>query len=108
MKSICFVMKIKTDKIKDYIDIHKTENVWPEIFQNLKIAKINKLKIYLLENNAICYLESEDPIKSLKILGQQKTQIEWNKVTSDFMETQPEYDSTKIVEELKNVFEYES
>ena len=108
MKSICFVLRVKHNKINDYINIHKKENVWPEIYENLEKAKINKLKIYLLKNNAICFLESNDVYKSLDLLGKQESQKKWNEVTSEYMYTQPNYGSNKIVDELNCIFDYES
>ena len=108
MESICFVMKIKPDKINDYINIHRKGNVWQEILENHKRAGVNKLKIYMLENNAIAYMESEDIEKSFEILGKQESQKKWNEVTAGFMDTQPNYDSNKVVQDLPCIFNYEN
>ena len=31
MQKIVWVMELKEDKVQDYIEVHKKENVWPEI-----------------------------------------------------------------------------
>ncbi len=106
MESTCFVMKIKEDKIEDYKNIHKKGNVWKEVLENIDNADIKKMKIYMLENNAIVYVESPDLKKSFDYLGKQKSQERWNKATEDFMDTQPEYGQDKPVKDLKCVFDF--
>jgi L-rhamnose mutarotase len=108
MQSSCFVMKLKADKIKEYIEIHKKGNVWPEVLENIHVSGISKMKIYILGTHAIVYTESEDLNMALTNMGKQKIQKEWNKATSDFMETQPEYDSEEIVKTLDCVFDFEN
>ncbi len=107
MESTCFVMKLKQDKISGYIDIHKKGKTWPEVLNNIKNADIEKMKIYLLDDYAIVYMEADDIKKSFKYLGDQSSQIKWNEATSEFMETQPDYDSKEVVKKLKCVFDFE-
>lgn len=106
MESTCFVMKIKKDKLKDYIHIHKKGQVWQEVLDNLKNAGIEKMKIYMLKNYAIVYAESRDIKQSFDYLGQQESQNRWNQATEAFMDTQPQYGQEKPVENLECVFDF--
>lgn len=108
MESTCFVMKIKHDRKKDYLDIHKKGNTWPEVLNNIKNANINKMKIYMLEDYAICYMESENIKKAFEYLGEQPIQRKWNEVTTEFMDTQPDYDSEEVVKTLKCIFDFDN
>jgi len=108
MESTCFVMKLKHDKIKDYAYIHKKGNTWVEVLENIKNARINKMKIFLLEDYSICYMEAENIGEAFEYLGQQPSQRKWNEVTSEFMDTQPDYDSEEVVKTLKCIFDFDN
>ena len=99
-------MKIKPERKKDYIDIHKKVNIWPEVLDNIKNAGIKKMKIYILENYAICYMEAENINAAFKYLGEQPIQRKWNEATADFMDTQPDYDSKEVVKTLNCIFDF--
>jgi len=107
MESTCFVLKLKHDEIAGYEDIHKKGNTWPDVIDNIKNAGIEKMKIYLLHDYSIVYMEAVDIKKSFDYLGSQPSQIKWNEATSRFMETQPEYGSEEVVKTLKCVFDFE-
>jgi L-rhamnose mutarotase len=107
MESSCFYMKIKPEGIKGYVDIHKKGNVWEEVLKNIKNAGFEKMKIFMLDNYAICYIEAENIEKAFEYLGQQPDSPRWNEVTSAFMETQPDYGSGEVVKTLECVFNFE-
>lgn len=78
MQSTCFVMKIKHDKKNNYLDVHKKGNTWPEVLNNTKNANINKMKIYMLEDYSICFMEAENIKEAFELPGEQPTQRKWN------------------------------
>ena len=108
MESSCFYMKIKPEGIKGYADIHKKGNVWKEVLQNIKNAGFEKMKIFMLDNYAICYIEAENIEKAFEYLGQQPDTSRWNSATSAFMDTQPDYESEEVVKTLECVFDFEN
>jgi L-rhamnose mutarotase len=107
MESICFCLKIKKDKLNEYVDIHKKGQVWESVLNNFRNANIKKLKIFMLENTAILYMESPDIKKAFESIGQQESQLKWNQATAAFMDTQPNYGSDKIVDDLPCIFNFE-
>jgi len=107
MESSCFYMKIKPEGIKGYVDIHKKGNVWNEVLENIKNAGFEKMKIFILDNCAICYVEAENIEKAFEYLGKQPGSAKWNDATSVFMETQPDYESEEVVKTLECVFDFE-
>jgi L-rhamnose mutarotase len=107
MESSCFYMKIKPDGIKGYVDIHKKGNVWNEVLENIKNAGFEKMKIFMLDNYAICYIESENIEKAFEYLGKQPGTPKWNEATAAFMDTQPDYGSDEAVKNLECVFDFE-
>jgi len=108
MESSCFYMKIKPEGIKGYADIHKKGNVWKEVLQNIKNAGFEKMKIFMLDNYAVCYIEAENIEKAFEYLGQQPDTSRWNSATSAFMDTQPDYESEEVVKTLECVFDFEN
>jgi len=108
MESSCFYMKIKPEGIKGYADIHKKGNVWKEVLQNIKNAGFEKMKIFMLDNYAVCYIEAENIGKAFEYLGQQPDTPRWNSATSAFMDTQPDYESEEVVKTLECVFDFEN
>jgi len=107
MESTCFYMKIKPDGIEGYKDIHKKGNTWGEVLENIKNAGFEKMKIYLLENYAICYVEAENIATAFNYLGKQPDTPRWNAATAAFMDTQPDYDSDEIIKTLECIFDFE-
>ncbi len=107
MESTCFYMKIKPDGIEGYKNIHKKGNVWKEVLENIKNAGFEKMKIYMLENYAIVYIEAENISKAFEYLGSQPDTPRWNEATSAFMDTQPAYGSDEVVKYLECVFDFE-
>ena len=108
MEKIAFVMKIKPERVNDYIEIHKKGSVWPQVLENIDKSGMKKMVIFMLENNAIVYVEAEDTKKAFDYLGKQPTTIEWNEVTAPFMDTQPRYGQEEAVEMLQCVFDFEN
>jgi len=101
-------MKIRPEGVEGYKNIHKKGNVWEEVLKNIKNAGFEKMKIYMLDNNAICYVEAENIEKAFEYLGQQPGTPEWNDATAAFMVTQPEYGSKEVVKYLECVFDFEN
>ncbi|MBM3699625.1 MAG: L-rhamnose mutarotase [Actinobacteria bacterium] len=108
MENTCVYMKIKPEGREGYINIHKKGNVWKEVLENLKNAGFKKMKIYMLDNYAVVYIEAENIAKAFKYLGKQPDTSRWNEATSAFMETQPDYDSEEVVKQLECVFNFEN
>ena len=108
MESSCFYMKIKKEGIKGYVDIHKKGNVWKEVLENIKNAGFEKMKIFMLDSYAICYIEAENIKEAFEYIGQQPDTPRWNSATAAFMETQPDYESKEVVKTLECVFDFEN
>ncbi|MBN1298403.1 MAG: L-rhamnose mutarotase [Actinobacteria bacterium] len=107
MESTCFYMKIKPEGKKDYINIHKKGNVWNEVLENIKNAGFEKMKIYMLDNYAVVYVEAENISKAFEYLGKQPATPKWSEATAAFMDTQPDYDSEEVVKYLECLFDFE-
>jgi len=108
MQGTCFYMKIKPDKISEYINIHKKGNVWQEVLDNIKKSGLGKMKIYMLDEYAIVFAEGKDISKSFEYLGKMESQLKWNEETAPYMDTQPDYDSDEPVKTLECIFDFEN
>lgn len=105
MQKIVWVMELKEDKVKDYIEIHKKENVWPEIIKVNKEAKVHKEEIFMFKNFVFIYLEVENYEYMKKVFENDPGLKKWNKITLPMSKSGTELDET--MKELPLVFDYE-
>ena len=72
MEKVVWMMELREDKVNDYIEVHKKENVWPEIVEVNKKAGVIKEEIFLYNNFVFIYLEVEDYEKMMEIFEMMK------------------------------------
>ena len=105
MEKVVWVMELKEDKVKDYIDIHKKENVWPEIIEVNKKAGVHKEEIFVFKNFVFIYLEVDDYNKMMEVFEEDEGLKKWNNITLPMTKTTPDLKST--MKKLDIIFDYE-
>ncbi len=61
-RRICMACDLRDDPalIEEYIDYHKSKNVWVEVKQSLRDAGILAMEIYRIENRLFMIIEADD------------------------------------------------
>jgi L-rhamnose mutarotase len=90
-KRYCKVLKLQSDKelIKRYIEIHKPENIWPEVSEGIRSVGIIDMEIYLHGNKAFMIMDTVpdfDHDKAMKKLAGLPRQKEWEEYVSQFQQ----------------------
>ncbi len=106
MEKVVWVMELKEDKVDDYIEVHKKENVWPEIIEVNKKAGVLKEEIFVFKNYVFLYLEVQDYDKMMEVFEQDEGLAKWNKITLPMTKSKPELKST--MKRLDLIFDYEN
>jgi L-rhamnose mutarotase len=108
-KRYCKVLKLQPDKslIKEYIDIHKPENLWPEISEGIRSVGIIDMEIYLQGNMAFMIMDTVpdfDHEKAMKKLAGLPRQKEWEQYVSQFQQAGEKADTPEKWEVVERIF----
>jgi L-rhamnose mutarotase len=102
MERGCFLLKIKKDKVGQYLKAH---NVWPEMLEALSRAGIKNYSLFMRDDGmAVGYLEAENIKESLKKVGQTDANRKWQEFMSEFFEQETGDMQGKGMEWLKPYF----
>jgi L-rhamnose mutarotase len=110
MEFRAYRMRLKKDKIDDYIEIHKKEKIWKSIVDGLSRAKFTKMIILQFGQDILLFEEAEDLKKAYGYNNCDPESEKWDKMVSGWMEIYPEFDRIKgdiNFEEIPVVFYYE-
>ena len=84
MQRVCFLLKLKKDRIQDYLKAH---DVWPEMLAAITRAGIRNYSLFLRPDGLVVgYFEAEDPMKSLRELGETDVNRRWQEMMAEFFE----------------------
>jgi L-rhamnose mutarotase len=108
-KRYCKVLKLQPNKslIKEYIDIHKPENLWPEISEGIRSVGIIDMEIYLQGNLAFMIMDTVpdfDHEKAMKKLADLPRQKEWEQYVSQFQQAGEKADTPEKWEVVERIF----
>lgn len=88
MNRACFILKLKKDKISEYLQAHQ---VWDEMLRTHTSCGIHNYSLFLGQGGIVVgYLESDgDPKDALKLVSQTDISKEWEKKMDEyFIKTQ--------------------
>jgi len=97
MKRACFVLKVKPELVEEYKKAH--EPVWPEMLQAMSDAGIRNYSIFLrTDGQLINYFESDDPVESLRKVGETSVSRLWNQRMSAYFA--PDSTGFELIEQV--------
>jgi len=97
---VAFTMKLKQDRVQDYIKIH--EDIWPEMKIALKNAGRFNFSIWLSGNTVFGYYEIKDKLLN-EVLKQNEVFKRWNKEIKDMLDMENDIQNSNI-KEMKMIF----
>ena len=84
MQRVCFVLQVKTDRIRDYLSAHQ---VWPEMEKAMSDAGIGNYSMFVRDDGLLVgYFEAEDPEASLRSLGQTDINRRWQEHMAEYFQ----------------------
>lgn len=111
MEYRAYLMRLKKDRIKDYVEIHKKEKIWKSVIEGLAAAGYKKMIIFQLDNDIILFEEADSLKNAYKYLNTDDASNKWDKMISEWMEIYPEFNEVKQdieFAEVPVVFYYEN
>lgn len=86
MKRVCFLLKVKEDKIEEYREAHKA--VWPEMLQALRETGWHNYSLFLRPDGMLVgYLETPDFEKALAAMAEREINLKWQREMGHFFES---------------------
>ncbi len=68
MQRVCFTLRVRKDRVQDYLDAHQA---WREMEQSMRDAGISNYSMFVREDGLLVgYLEAEDSQESLRRHGE--------------------------------------
>ena len=86
MERVCFLLKVKKDRLKEYKKRHKA--VWPEMLAALRKTGWHNYSLFLREDGLLVgYFETPSLKRALKGMAQTEVNERWQKEMGEFFES---------------------
>lgn len=86
MKRVCFLLKVKADKIDEYREAHKA--VWPEMLQALRETGWHNYSLFLRPDGMLVgYVETPDFEKALAEMAKREINLKWQQEMGHLFES---------------------
>jgi L-rhamnose mutarotase len=111
MEHRAYLMRLKKDRINDYIEVHKKENIWKSIIDGMIKAEYSKMIILQNGQDIIIFEEAKSFKDTYSYLDKDTESARWDKMISEWMEIYPRFNEIKNdIEfiEIPVVFYYEN
>ena len=84
MQRVCFLLKLKEDRIDDYLKAHQ---VWPELIDEMKKVGIQNYSMFLRQDGLVVgYLEAPDCKEALRQLEKTDVSQRWEASVAEYFE----------------------
>jgi L-rhamnose mutarotase len=103
MQRVCFLLKVKKDRIEEYKERHKA--VWPEMLQALRETGWHNYSLFLREDGLLVgYLETPDFQKALEGMAAREVNARWQREMAPFFEELEGQGPDEAMKPLEEVF----
>jgi L-rhamnose mutarotase len=103
MQRVCFVLRVKKDRIEEYKERHK--QVWPEMQQALRETGWHNYSLFLRDDGLLVgYLETPDFRRALDGMAALDVNARWQREMRDFFEDPEGRDADRQMQPLEQVF----
>jgi L-rhamnose mutarotase len=85
MERVCFLLKVKPDKLAEYKERHKA--VWPALLEALRETGWHNYSLFLREDGLLVgYLETPNYQKALAEMTKREVNLRWQREMASFFE----------------------
>ena len=104
MKRVGFLLKVKEDKIDEYVEHH--ENVWPEMLDALRSTGWHNYSLFLRDDGLLFgYFEAEQDFDaSLAGMAKEDVNAKWQEFMAPYFENLGDAHADESMLELREVF----
>ncbi len=104
MKRVGFLLKVKEDKIAEYVEHHK--NVWPEMLDALRHAGWHNYSLFMRDDGLLFgYFEAKRDFEtSLAGMAREEINAKWQQFMAPYFENLGEAHADENMRELREIF----
>ena len=103
MERVCFLLKVKKDRLKEYKKRHKA--VWPEMLAALRKTGWHNYSLFLREDGLLVgYFETPSLKRALKGMAKTEVNERWQKEMGEFFEALDGRRPDESFQRLEEVF----
>lgn len=104
MKRVAFVLKVKKDKMDEYIEHHK--HVWPEMLQALRESGWHNYSLFIREDGLLFgYFETEESLAVAQAkMAAREVNTRWQQFMAPYFESPNNARPDEMFEELTEIF----
>src|SRR5438045_3538485 len=103
MQRVCFLLKVKGDRLDEYKRRHAT--VWPEMLEALRETGWRNYSLFLRNDGLLVgYLETDDFDAALRGMAQREINAKWQREMAPFFEDIGESNADQAMVRLEEVF----
>jgi L-rhamnose mutarotase len=103
MEHRAYLMRLKKNRIEDYVESHKKDKIWDSVINGLKNAGFSKMIIFRYGQEIILFEVAHNLKNAYDYLTTDAESMRWDKMISNWMEDYPEYDPIKGLIEFKEI-----
>jgi L-rhamnose mutarotase len=106
MKRVCFLLKVKQDRLAEYKERHK--QVWPEMLAALRESGWTNYSLFLRDDGLLVgYVETPDFDAALQGMAAREVNARWQAEMREFFEGAPGRNADEQMSPLEEVFHLE-
>jgi len=103
MKRICFVLRVKPERLEEYKRRHR--NVWPEMLRALRKTGWQNYSLFLRPDGLLVgYLECEDFERARAEMAKREVNDRWQREMAEFFAQSDDILPDRAMEPLEEVF----
>jgi L-rhamnose mutarotase len=103
MQRICFVLRVRPDRLEEYKRRHAT--VWPDMLAALRETGWHNYSLFLRDDGLLIgYLETHDFTRALAGMNSREVNARWQREMGDFFELEPGRRPDEAMMPLPEVF----
>lgn len=99
-KRMVMILEIENDSelLKEYIEIHKPDNIWPQVLENMDMMGIQDMELYLMDYQTFLIMDVNidfDMEKGGAQWAALPKEQEWQQYVAKFQKTDPKNNATE-------------
>ena len=103
MQRRAYLMRLKKERIADYVEVHRKENVWRSVVDCLVRSGTTRMIILLHGQGVILYEEAHDLQQAYQFQNADRPTQRWEAMIAELMEEAPHFDEIKGDLEFREV-----
>lgn len=103
MEHRAYLMRLKKDRIEDYVKSHKKHKIWDSVIEGLQNAGFSKMIIFRNGQDIILFETAQNLEKAYNYLSNDAESVRWDKMISSWMEDYPQFNPVKGSVEFKEI-----